>query len=148
MCIPNSLWSCITIAIEPHPNPLNLCKKNKFLIKQVVSVASLKSHGVFRIKCAGRKNLNTNHLNFRYKIGIIFSLVTVEADILFAAAHTLPKVVSKLSLAMVRTTPSQLVMKLSWDNERLASSEVTLRQNKKSAGAVYLCLVNRACGSF
>jgi hypothetical protein len=41
-----------------------------------------------------------------------------------------------LSLAMVRTTPYRLILKLSWDNEWPANSDFVLRKRKKSAEAI------------
>jgi hypothetical protein len=38
---------------------------------------------------------------------------------------------------MVQTTPYRLVMKLSWDSERSASSEFTLQKRTKSPVAIF-----------
>jgi hypothetical protein len=35
-------------------------------------------------------------------------------------------------MMMVRTTPYRLLLKLSWDSKRSASSDVTLQKEKKS----------------
>jgi hypothetical protein len=57
-------------------------------------------------------------------------LVTADLDVLFEAVRLLLKGIDEanMSLAMVETTKSQLVLKLSCGNERLASSDFTLRQ--------------------
>ncbi len=44
------------------------------------------------------------------------------------------KGVGELVLALVPTTPSKLVLKLSWDSERLTSFIFTVLQGNKSAG--------------
>jgi hypothetical protein len=41
-----------------------------------------------------------------------------------------------LSLAMIQAIPSQLVLKLSWDNTRPGGSDFTLEKRKKSTEAI------------
>jgi hypothetical protein len=53
-------------------------------------------------------------------------------DILFVVVH-LPLKAEDYSLVRVWVTPYGLILKLSWDSNRLISSDFTLRKRKKSA---------------
>jgi hypothetical protein len=78
-------------------------------------------------KCAGQNNFNTKP----FKRSIISGLVTAISGVYFAEVR---RASANSSLAMVQLTPYQLVLKISWDNKRLASSVFTIRQRNKSAG--------------
>lgn len=63
---------------------------------------------------------------------LFFNLVIANADALFAAFCPLSNGSGKLILGVVWMTPSQLILKLSWDSKRPASSHFTLEKRKKA----------------
>ncbi len=89
--------------------------------------------GVIINKCARWNYLNTNH----FKNSIIWGLLLAWSWLIwtYILQQFTPRASANSSLMMVQTNPSQLVIKLSWDSERLARSIFTLWQSKTSIGA-------------
>jgi hypothetical protein len=74
-----------------------------------------------------------NHFKSSIILGLFFSLVTMDSDVLFVAVHILLTGGGGLIFDMVCKTPIGLVSKLSWDNDRPASSDFALSLRRKKA---------------
>jgi hypothetical protein len=67
----------------------------------------------------------------------IFQLFIADVNVLVAVLTQLPKGDGEPIFSDCRHDPTQLVLKLSWDSKRPASSDFTLGKRKKLAGEIF-----------
>jgi hypothetical protein len=73
--------------------------------------------GVTRNKYAGWNNFLTNHFKRSFISGLLWASKPIQTFISQRSIYC-QRALANSSLAMVRTTPSQLILKLSWDNDQ------------------------------
>ncbi len=81
--------------------------------------------GVFRIKCAGRNNFNTNHFRSSAISGLFKACLMPIQTYRSQRSTYHQKVAAEPFSVPVQATPSRFVLRLPWDSERSAGFNFT-----------------------